>query len=157
MLVMVIDMFKKIVFTLLFSILLGSIAGKFLYSKFSTEVLAFNEGYKLIFLRQGVYTDKKVMDENTKRLDPKLVIQEDDKYYVYVGITSNEKIAERLKKIYSDMDIDVYEKDVYVDDDTFVNNVTQFDSIILSSNEEEILTVEEVILSNYEEVYGNGA
>ena len=72
-----------------------------------------------------------------------------------MGITTNEKIAEKIKDIYNKMDIDIYEKDVYINDDTFINNVEQFDSIILSSKEEDILTVEEVILSNYEEVFGN--
>ena len=154
---MVIKMFKKIMFTLIFSISLGSLFGIFLYKKFEESVFAFNEGDKLTFLREGVYTDKNVLEENTKKLDPKLVIYDDDKYYVYVGITSNDKVADKIKDIYDDMDIEVYEKDVYISDDTFINNVEQFDSIILSSADDEILTVEEVILSNYEEVFGNGA
>ena len=154
---MVIKMFKKIMFTLIFSISLGSLFGIFLHKKIEESVFAFNEGYKLTFLREGVYTDKNVLEENTKKLDPKLVIYDDDKYYVYVGITSNEKVAEKIKDIYDDMDIDVYEKDIYVNDDTFINNIEQFDSIVLSSKEEDILTVEEVVLSNYEEVFGNEA
>ncbi len=154
---MVIKMFKKIMFTLVFSISLGALFGIFLHNKLEESVFAFNEGDKLIFLREGVYTDKKVLEENTKKLDPKLIVYDDDKYYVYVGITTNEKVAKKIKSIYDDMDIEVYEKDVYISDDTFINNVEQFDSIILSSKGDDILTVEEVVLSNYEEVFGNGA
>ena len=152
---MVIKMMKKIMITLIISVTLGALSGIFLHSRFEDSLFAFNEGYKPTFLREGVYTDKKILEENTKKLDPKLIVYDDDKYYVYVGITTNEKIAEKIKDIYNKMDIDIYEKDVYINDDTFINNVEQFDSIILSSKEEDILTVEEVILSNYEEVFGN--
>ena len=157
MLVMVIKMIKKIFITLVVAVTLGSLMGIFLHDKFSSEVLALGKGEKLIFLREGVYTSKEVMEENTKKIDPKLVILDDGKYYVYVGITGNKKIASKIKKIYDDMDIEVYEKEVSVDNETFINNVYEFDSLMLSSKTQEIMTVEEVILSNYEEVFGNGA
>ena len=131
--------------------------GIFLHDKFSREVLALGGGEKLIFLREGVYTSKKDMEENTSKIDPKLVVLNNNKYYVYVGITSNEKIARRIKKIYDDMDIAVSLKRINVSNDTFINNVYEFDSLILSSKLEDTMTVEEVILSNYEEVFGNGA
>ena len=55
------------------------------------------------------------------------------------------------------MDIAVSLKRINVSNDTFINNVYEFDSLILSSKLEDTMTVEEVILSNYEEVFGNGA
>ncbi len=153
---MVIKMIRKIVLTIIISCVLGSVTGILLHNKFSDDVFAFSEGYQLYFLREGVYSNKEIMEENTKKLDPKLVLKEDGKYYVYVGITSNEKIVEKIKKIYSDMDIDIYKKEKGVDDENFVSNVKQFDSMILSSDKDEMLSIEEVVLSNYEEVFGTG-
>ncbi len=156
MLVMVIKMIKKIFITLVLAISLGSIMGMFLHDKFSEEVLALS-GEKLIFLREGVYSSRDEMEEDTKKIDPKLVIEDNHKYYVYVGITSNKMIAGKIKRIYDDMDIEVYEKEISVNNDTFINNVKEFDSLIISSEDNDIMTVEEVVLSNYEEVFGNGA
>ena len=150
-------MVKKILLTIVVAAVLGSITGIIVHNKFNDEVFAFNEGYKLYFLREGVYTNKKVMEENTKKLDPKLVVHEDNKYYVYVGITSREKVADKIKDIYSDMDIDVYKKEEMIDDERFISNVEQFDSMISSADNEEVLAIEEVILSNYEEVFGSEA
>ena len=157
MLIMVIKMIKKIFITLIVAVTLGSVMGIFLHDKFNSEVLALGKSEKLIFLREGVYTSKEVMEENTKKIDPKLVVFDDGKYYVYVGITGNKKIASKIKKIYDDMDMEVYEKEISVDNETFIKNVYEFDSLMLSSNMQEIMTVEEVILANYEEVFGNGA
>ncbi len=138
-----------------FSCVLGSLIGIIFHNKISSDVFAFNEGYPLYFMRQGVYSDKSIMEMNTENIDPKLIINKDNKYYVYVGITSNEKIANQIKEIYDDMNIEVHKTDMSVKDESFVNNVKQFDSLILASDKDEILNVEEVILSNYEEVFGS--
>lgn len=148
-------MIKRIFFVLIISCTLGSLIGIVFHNKISSDVFAFNEGYPLYFIRQGVYTDKDILDVNTESIDPKLIINKDNKYYVYVGITSNEKIAKQIEEIYDDMNIEVNKTQMSVNDESFVNNVKQFDSIILSSKKDEILNVEEVILSNYEEVFGS--
>ena len=70
---------KKIFITLILAITLGSIMGIFLHDKFSREVLALGGGEKLIFLREGVYTSKKDMEENTSKIDPKLVVLNNNK------------------------------------------------------------------------------
>ena len=148
-------MIKRVFFILTFSCVLGSLIGIIFHNKISSDVFAFNEGYPLYFMRQGVYSDKSIMEMNTENIDPKLIINKDNKYYVYVGITSNEKIANQIKEIYDDMNIEVHKTDMSVKDESFVNNVKQFDSLILASDKDEILNVEEVILSNYEEVFGS--
>lgn len=148
-------MIKRVFFILTFSCVLGSLIGIIFHNKISSDVFAFSEGYPLYFMRQGVYSDKSIMEMNTENIDPKLIINKDNKYYVYVGITSNEKIANQIKEIYDDMNIEVHKTDMSVKDESFVNNVKQFDSLILASDKDEILNVEEVILSNYEEVFGS--
>ena len=97
------------------------------------------------------------MKENIKDLTNKLIVLEDDKYYVYVGITKDKKIAERLKKIYKDQGVQTYIKDVFIDNEEFSNNVTQFDLLVNESSlVDDVLTIEEVILANYEEIIGTG-
>ena len=97
------------------------------------------------------------MQENVKDLTNKLTTFEDNKYYVYVGITKNKKNALKIQKIYEDMGYQIYIKEVVLDNEEFANNVTQFDLLVNESeSSEDVLTVEEVVLANYEEIIGTG-
>ena len=69
-------------------------------------------------------------------------------------ITYNEIQA---KKIYEDMGYQIYLMDKTINNEEFSNNVTQFDLLVSESDSsEDILTIEEVVLANYEELIGTG-
>ena len=122
---LVIIMNKRFLIFLFLAIVLGTITGKYVYGKENTEDV-FQEG-ELIFLQQGVYTNKENMQENSKRIDPKIVVKEDDKYYVYVGITGKEENAKKLKELYEKMGGPIYQKKLNVSNLEFKNNLQQFD------------------------------
>ena len=93
------------------------------------------------------------MLENTKDLETKLVNKENDKFYVYLGITRDEENAKKIKQIYNNKGYQLYIKEVSLSNEEFYNNVTQFDLLIKNTDKkEEILTIEEVVLANYEEI-----
>ena len=55
------------------------------------------------------------------------------------------------------MGYQIYIKEVVLDNEEFANNVTQFDLLVNESeSSEDVLTVEEVVLANYEEIIGTG-
>ena len=59
-------------------------------------------------------------------------------------------------KIYEDDGYNIYIKEKYLSNEEFYNNVTQFDLLIKDSNDtSNILTIEEVVLANYEEIIKN--
>lgn len=123
----------------------------FLFSKYKDTSYVFNENKKLYFLEEGVYSTKESLESNTKDINPKLVIQDDNKYHVYVGITSNFDNASKIKKMYKDKGYSIYEKEIEVDNSEFTSNISQFDILLESSkNDSDISTIEEVVLSNYE-------
>ena len=79
---------KKIFILMALAIVLGGVSGKLLFSKYENiDQLVFRDDKKVYFLEEGVYSTKKSLDSNTKEINPKLVVKDDDKYYVYVGIT----------------------------------------------------------------------
>ncbi len=134
------------------AIILGLIVGNFLHNG---EVIAsvFEEGNSYYFLQEGVYQSKEAMEENTKKLDPKTIDYREGKYYVYLGITRSEKNANKMKKIYEEKGYPIYIKEQNISNEEFYNNVSQFDLLIENTTEEEeILTIEEVVLANYEQV-----
>lgn len=115
------------------------------------EIVSKNESF--YFLQEGVYEKKENLEKNIKNLEQKVVDYQDNKYYVYVGITKNKNIAQKIKKIYAKKGLNLYEKVKTISNEEFTNNVTQFDLLINNSTtDEEILTIEEVVLANYEEI-----
>ena len=147
---------KTMVLAVVF-VVLGAICGNYLYEKAPESISVFRENDTYYFLQEGAYSSKKIMQENVKDLTNKLTTFEDNKYYVYVGITKNKKNALKIQKIYEDMGYQIYIKEVVLDNGEFANNVTQFDLLVNESeSSEDVLTVEEVVLANYEEIIGTG-
>ena len=65
--------------------------------------------------------------------------------------------ANKVKKIYEDMGYKIYIKTVTLDNEEFASNVSQFDLLVKESDtNDDILTVEEVIMANYEQIIGTG-
>lgn len=147
---------KTMVLAVVF-VVLGAICGNYLYEKAPESISVFWEDDTYYFLQEGAYSSKKIMQENVKDLTNKLTTFEDNKYYVYVGITKNKKNALKIQKIYEDIGYQIYIKEVVLDNEEFANNVTQFDLLVNESeSSEDVLTVEEVVLANYEEIIGTG-
>lgn len=145
---------KKTFLLSIFFITLGTILGIFLRNSYKDNLLgAFGEGKIYYFLQEGVYSNKDIMTENTKDLNIKLVNEENGKYYVYLGITRDEENVKKIKEIYNTKGYQLYVKEINLSNEEFYNNVTQFDLLIKNTTkEEEILTIEEVVLANYEEI-----
>lgn len=147
---------KKTIITGILFILFGYILGNIIFSNKIELIEKYLNKDTYYFLEQGIYYDEQIMETNIKNIKSKIIDHKKDKYSVYVGITKDKEIAEKLKKIYETKNIKVLVKEKYLSSEEFSNNVDQFDILIRSSNEtEEILTIEEVVLANYEEIIKN--
>lgn len=135
-------------------VILGAICGNYLYKKAPNTVSVFQTNQTFYFLQEGMYSSKDIMQENVGDLTNKLVVLEDNKYYVYVGITMDQDNAYKIKKIYEDMGYQIYIKKLTMNNEEFANNVSQFDLLVRESDTtEDVLTVEEVVLANYEQIF----
>jgi hypothetical protein len=143
---------KKILLVSLIFLFIGIILGTKIISLLKVEDV-FQDDTIYYFLQEGVYTNKEILDENTESLNIKLINQEDNKYYVYLGITKDVENAKKIKKIYKAKGYDIYIKEKHLSNEEFSSNITQFDLLINSTNsEEEILKITEVVFANYEEI-----
>lgn len=143
---------KKIILSVVFTMLLGIATAKVVYSKTisSDDKKSNNTVY---FLQLGVYTNKNSMQLDTKSIENKIVIQENDKYYVYVGISKSKKNLEKVSKLYKNDGYNLYIKEMSVLNNEFLVNLEQFDKLIESAKtNEEINTINMVILSSYEKM-----
>ena len=134
-------------------LIIGLILGNKLYKTNLSLTNVFSEGTTYYFLQEGIYTSKTILEENTNNINVKLIEEKNAKYYVYLGITKSEEIAKKLKKIYEEDGYQIYIKEIKLNNEEFDSNLTQFDLLINSTNSKnEILTIEEVVLANYEEI-----
>ena len=147
---------KKTLIISSFFLVIGIILGTKVYTATTSIENTFSQGEIYYFLQEGVYSSKDIMEENTININTKLVENNDNKYYVYLGITKNTNNAKKIKKIYTDKGYDVYIKEQKLANEEFSSNVTQFDLLIDSTDDnEEILKITEVVFANYEEIVKN--
>lgn len=137
------------------SIILGSLCGKVLYSNYkntnTNSVFASKE--KVYVLQEGVYTSLSSLNRNTKDINPKTIVKKDNQYYVYVGITRDLEKLKKLKKVYNKKGYATYQKEINVDDAIFLANLDQYDLLLDSAKtSDDVLAIQEVVLSNYEEL-----
>ena len=138
---------------MIIAILCGSLTGYTIYNKYDNTTLTFNESNKVYVLQEGIYETKDSLDRNTRDINPKLVIKKNNKYHVYLGISKSLDGINKIKKIYSKKGYSTLQSELTVKNESFIMNLSQYDILLDSSkNEEDILTIEEVVLSNYEEI-----
>ncbi len=146
---MVIRMKKRFVFGILLSMVLGICSAKIVYSKTV-------EDDNTYFLQLGVYDDYDSALNDTKKIDNKLILSEDNKYLVYVGISKNKDNLKKISNIYNKLGYGLYIKSKKIDNQEFLINLDQLDKLLSdSSNEEQLNTINSVILSSYEEIVVN--
>lgn len=143
---------KKTIILIAVAVVLGGICGNALFQKYEDTSFAFKED-KTYFLQEGVYSSMESLNSNTKDINPKLVVRDKNKYYVYVGISSSLDGINKIQKFYKEKGYHTSKKQMNVTDTSFLVNLVQYDVLLDSAKTvEDVLTIEEVVLSNYEEV-----
>ena len=144
---------KKLILSGFFFIGIGYIFGNILFGNNKELWKIKKEKNMYYFLQEGVYSNKENLQNNLKKLNNKVIDYKNNKYYVYIGITKDLEVANKLKEIYNQKGIKIYQKKKDIKSEEFSANVEQFDLLIKETKEEEqILTIEEVVLANYEEI-----
>lgn len=146
----------NIVVPIICAVLLGYLCASFIFNQYGINSLVFNENENIYYLQCGAYTTKEASEVKIDYIEDKITIKEDNKYYSYIGMTSDIKIAEKIKKIYKDKGIDIYIKSNYIENNDFINQLTQYDVLLdASKNIDEVNSVLKTILATYEELILN--
>lgn len=145
---------KTIIYVIL-AILIGVILGKNIYDGYAKEIentFVEDSNVQVYLIQYGVYSSNESMLENTKNLKNYFYYEEDDKFYVLIGITSDNDLKEKIVNSY-DLDADVYMKQIKTDNTTFLETLKQYDNLISSTEDKNtIITAEKQILSKYDEL-----
>lgn len=135
------------------AILLGSVLGNFLFEQYkleSSEVV--KEVNSLYFIMEGAYSSLEQAEKSSEYIDVKLITKEDANYIVYLAITKDSNNLEKMEKLYKDLNINTTIKTMSVSNKEFLATLEQMDLLINNTKDnEEILSINEVVLANYQE------
>ena len=97
---------KTVIIPIIIAVFLGFISAKLVYNGHKLKTNTELETYNSYLLQFGVYNDKKSLDKALESLNDYIVKEEDNKYYVYVGITTSKENANKIKKAYEEENMD---------------------------------------------------
>ena len=145
-------MYKRFIFSLIIAIVSGAVIGHTMFEKFTKEEQAvFNYKSPIYFLREGVYDNLEYALASANKFDTKIIVKEKAKYYLYLAISKSEDNLASIKKIYNDKNLVVETKNI--NNESFLTALEQMENLFKkASSDEEKLTIEKVILANYEEL-----
>lgn len=136
---------RKIMF-LIFPIVIGFILGVVIYSDYKNNLD--NSVYNAYLIQIGSFNDDSNIDKSKY-----LVILEDGIYNVYAGITTKLSNAIKIKEIYEEEKINSIIKPTIINNIEFISNLKQYDLLLSEINQKDnIKSVNDVIISNYEEL-----
>lgn len=146
---------KKMIILGFISIVVGYLIGNLIFT--NKDILKKNKSNnKYYLLEEGSYYDEKILDNNHTSIKEKIIEKKDNKIHIYIGITRNLEVAEKLINIYEKKNINLSIVEKYYSNEELKNNIEQFDFLILSSKDiDEILKIEEVVLASYDEIINN--
>lgn len=147
------NMNKKFMLSIIVVIFLGIVSAKSVYSMSNKD-----DKNTYYFLQLGVYDNLDTLEMDTKKIDDKLVLKEENNFYVYVGISKNKNSLKKISSLYNNLGYNLLIKRKKVINEEFRINLEQFDKLLKSTNDlEELKKIMSVILSSYQEMVINSS
>ncbi len=130
---------KNIIIVILFGSLIGYLFGNIIFNNYKGKDYIEIDG-NIYYLQYGVYTTNEAAINSTKNLNEKYFIKEiDNKYYVYLGVTSNYDLALKLKEKYENKNIHIYIRSDYVENSETLDKLKEYDEKINDDNIESVM------------------
>lgn len=146
----------KYIFPVVLSIGIGIFMAVFLLNQYNNKskvTTVFNSGELLYFIEIGVYENESEMKTNSSKLLYYIYNIEDNKYHTYVGITKDKNNLEKLKVFFDKKGYSINIRELYLDNDPFIELLTQYDLLINNVKDDEILNaIENQIINKYKEL-----
>ena len=120
---------KSIIIVILIGSLIGLIFGQIIFKNYKGKEYL-NETGNIYYIQYGVYTSNEAALKNSSSLDNYKIVENDDKYYVYLGITSNYDIALKTQEMYKNMGIYSYIRSDYVKNSETLNKIKEYDNTL---------------------------
>lgn len=141
---------KSFVIPLILSLIMGFISAQIVYSYYRKNLE--ESSYNAYFVQIGSFLPNDFDSKNFPK-DKYLVLEENNYYNVYAGITTDLANANRIKKIYDSLDYSTSIRPTVIDNIEFISSLEQYDLLISSvENDDNVISINDVVLSSYEEI-----
>ena len=127
---------KNVIIVIVLGILTGFLFGNLIYKNYS-GIEYLNEDGNIYYVQYGVYTSQDAALSNASNLDNYLIQEMDDKYYVYLGVTTNYNTALKIQNLYNEQDIHTYIRSDYVSNSETLNKLKEYDLKLEDLEQEE--------------------
>lgn len=133
------------------AIVLGFVSAQIVYSTYRNNLSS--SSYNAYLLQIASFENVDSINSDMKDNADYLIVNENNMYNVYVGITTDLSNANKIKNIYEKKNIEVYIKPTVINNIEFVSNLEQYDLLISEvENEDNLISISDVVLSSYEEI-----
>lgn len=147
----------KNIFPVVLCILIGFFMGTFLFNQYNTKVDPVSlTGENLYFIQAGVFSSEDQMKEAMKNTTYYIYTKENNMFYSYIGITKNKKNLEKLQDFYTSAGYDIYVREIFVSDLSFLTVLDQYDLLLNETTDNNIIkSIENQVINKYEELILN--
>lgn len=149
----------KGLYSIILCIVVGGMMSKFIldqYDKSTNELQVSNIKDTVYFYQQGVYSSKESMEENIKNVEYYIYNIENNKYYVYIGMTAEEKNIDKLQSYFKNIGFETYIKEFEITNQPFLEVLQQYDLMLEKTDDTNtIAAICSQILAKYEELVIN--
>ena len=118
---------------------------KAMFTTYKTSEVMTMDG-NIYLLQYGSYISRNVMEENVKKLDNYITLEEDNKYYVYIGAFTNLEYAKKMQKILENKNIYTYLKNDYIGDSKIIDSIKEIEEEY-ENNHQELSEINKKILA----------
>ena len=132
----------KKTFPIISAIIIGISLAKFMFNQYDYDTkisTVFKNGEKLMFVMNGIYSSKDEMEASCSSLKSYIYSLENDKYYVYLGITKNLENFDKLKGYFNRKGYDVSERTLNINNDSYIELLDQYDILLSKTNDDDVI------------------
>jgi len=131
--------------------ILGVTTAKVLFDKTNS-----NKKDNTYVLELGSYDTKESLAYDTRDINDFIILKENNKFLAVVGLSKNKENLEKVSKLYNNLGYSLFIRPKNITNKAFNTNLEQFDKLLREAKrEDEIRTINSVILSSYEELIIN--
>lgn len=146
---------KKNVICAVVALLLGAILGKLTFDQYQNlevQTVA-NINDSVYAVKYGTYQSEDEMAKKVTKAERYIFINKNGKISTYVGISTSEKNANKIKKIYDAKGLDLKVEKIKIDNDEFIQNLNEYEKLLDATDDEKsLLIIQNQILSCYEQL-----
>lgn len=147
---------KKYLFSIFVALTVGFFMGKIFleqYHDYQGLKVTSNSGEVLYFIQYGEYDSLDEVEKNTLTLTNYIYTIIDNKYYVYIGVTSNKDNLIKLTNHFSSKGYVTYAKEFLITNETFLESLKNYDAILLETTDYTVIdSISSQVLTKYEEL-----